>query len=100
MLILPWLAASFVNGDAGMAACIVLFFAINPIYFIIMGVFAGKNMKNLWGMPIISAILFLFGSWIFFDMGQRAFIMYAGIYLILGISVMLISRIIHRKVQM
>jgi len=58
------------------------------------------NMKNLWGMPIISAILFLFGSWIFFDMGQRAFIMYAGIYLILGISVMLISRIIHRKVQM
>lgn len=98
MLILPWLAISFVNGDEGMAVCFTLFFAINPIYSVVMGIFAGKDIKNLWEMPIISAVLFLLGSWIFFDMGERAFILYAGIYLILGVVTMFMSMIVHRKV--
>lgn len=99
MLIVPWLAISFVNGDAGMAVCFILFFAIDPIYSVIIGVFAGKNIKKLWGMPIISAVLFLLGSWIFFGMGEKAFIMYAGIYMILGVAAMIISRMFFRKLQ-
>ena len=99
MLFLPFLTNSFVNGDAGMAVCIILFYAVNPIYSVIMGVFAGKNIKRLWGMPVISAVLFLLGSWIFFSMGERAFILYAGVYLILGMAAMTISMIIHRKAQ-
>ncbi|MEY8517689.1 hypothetical protein AALC25_12415 [Lachnospiraceae bacterium 29-84] len=99
MLVLPWFAGSFVKGDAGMAVCFLLFFAINPIYSVIMGVFAGKNIKRLWGMPVISAVLFLLGSWIFFSMGERAFILYACVYLILGIASMAISMMIHRKAQ-
>ena len=82
--------------------CVVpckLYFAVNPIYSVIMGVFAGKNIKRLWGMPVISAVLFLLGSWIFFSMGERAFILYAGVYLILGMAAMTISMIIHRKAQ-
>ena len=31
MLVLPWLAVFFVKGDAGMAVCFILFFAVNPI---------------------------------------------------------------------
>ena len=99
MLVLPWLAISFVKGDAGLAVCFILFFAVNPIYSVIMGVFSGKNIKSLWGMPVISAVLFLLGSWIFFSMGERVFILYAGVYLILGIAAMTISMIIHRKIQ-
>lgn len=99
MLVLPWLAVSFVKGDAGMAVCFILFFAVNPIYSVIMGVFSGKNIKSLWGMPVISAILFLLGSWIFFSIGEKAFILYAGVYLILGMAAMTISMIIHRKAQ-
>lgn len=37
MLVLPWLAVTFVKGDAGMAACLLLFFAVNPIYSVAMG---------------------------------------------------------------
>ena len=99
MLVLPWLAISFVKGDAGLAVCFILFFAVNPIYSVIMGVFSGKIIKSLWGMPVISAVLFLLGSWIFFSMGEKAFILYAGVYLILGIAAMAISMIIHRKIQ-
>ena len=97
MLILPLLAVTFVKNDAGMAVCFILFFAINPIYSMIIGFFAGKDFKNLWILPAISAILFLAGAWVFFDMGESAFIMYAVIYLILGIGAMLISMFINKK---
>ena len=36
MLVLPWLAVFFVKGDAGMAVCFILFFAVNPIYSVII----------------------------------------------------------------
>ncbi len=99
MLALPWLAVTFVKGDAGMAVCFLLFFALNPLYSVIFGVFAGKDMKHLWSLPVISAVLFLIGTWIFFDMGEMAFVLYAAVYLALGIVTMLISMIIRKKVQ-
>ena len=99
MLALPWIAVTFVKGDAGMAACFVLFFALNPLYSVILGVFAGKDVKHLWSLPVISAVLFLIGTWIFFDMGETAFVLYAVVYLALGIVTMLISMIIRKKVQ-
>ena len=99
MLALPWIAVTFVKGDAGMAACFVLFFALNPLYSVILGVFAGKDVKHLWSLPVISAVLFLIGTWIFFDMGEMAFVLYAVVYLALGIVTMLISMIMRKKVQ-
>ena len=56
-------------------------------------------MKHLWSLPVISAVLFLIGTWIFFDMGEMAFVLYAAVYLALGIVTMLISMIIRKKVQ-
>lgn len=35
MLALPWLAVTCIKGDGGMAACFILFFALNPIYAIL-----------------------------------------------------------------
>lgn len=97
MLLLPWLADSLIGSDAGMAACLVLFFAVNPIYSLALGAFAGRDVKHLWGLPVISAALFLLGAWMFFDMGEQAFIMYAGIYLLLGLFAMLGLGLIRKK---
>ena len=99
MLVLPWFAVTFVNGDAGMVVCFLLFFAVNPIYSVIIGVFAGKDIRHLWSLPVISAVLFLIGTWIFFDMGETAFILYTVAYLALGIAAMLISMFIRKKTQ-
>ena len=99
MLMVPWLAVTFVKGDAGMAVCFLLFFAVNPLYSVIIGAFAGKDIRRLWSLPVISAVLFLIGTWVFFDMGETAFILYAAVYLALGIAVMLISMLIRKKVQ-
>lgn len=99
MFVFPWLAVNFINGDAGMAACFILFYGIDPIYSLIIGRSAGKDIKHLWSLPVISAVLFLSGAWIFFDMGEIAFIMYSFIYLILGIVAMLVSMLINKKIQ-
>ena len=99
MLAFPWLAVTFVKGDAGMAVCFLLFFAVNPLYTVIIGAFAGKDVKHLWSLPVISAVLFLIGTWIFFDMGETAFILYAAVYLVIGIMAMLISMFIRKKTQ-
>ena len=84
MLLFPWCAVTFVKGDSGMAVCFLLFFVINPILSISMGFFSGKNIKTSWFQPLLSAILFLMGTWLFFDIGETAFIIYAVVYLVLG----------------
>lgn len=97
MMLFPWMAVTFVKGDGGMAVCFILFFAVNPIYSVIVGAFAGKDSKQLWYLPIISAMLFLLGTWIFFAMREMAFIGYAAAYLVLGILAMIISMFINKK---
>lgn len=97
MLLLPWAAVTFVNSNAGMTVTLLLFFVINPIYVMIAGVFAGRNIKGLWSIPVIAAILFLLGAWIFFDMGEGAFAIYAVVYLIMGVVSMFLSSWIERR---
>ena len=94
----PWLAVTFA-GDAGMAICFILFFAINPVFSAVCGVFAGREVKQLWPLPIITAVLFLAGAWIFFEMGEPAFLIYCGGYLIIGGLATLISALINRSKQ-
>ena len=97
MLALPWLAVTFIKGDGGMAACLVLFFALNPIYAVFTGIYAGRDIKRLWALPTITALFFLAGSWLFFDIGEKAFVLYASVYLFLGAAAMLISVFVKKK---
>lgn len=97
MLLLPWAAVTFINSNAGMAVTLLLFFVIDPIYAVAAGVFAGKDIKGLWSVPVIAAVLFLLGAWIFFDMGEGAFAIYAGVYLVIGIISMFVSSRIRAK---
>lgn len=96
MIVCPWLAVTFA-GTAGMAVCFVLFYAIKPLFSIVCGVFAGKNIKKLWMLPIFNAGAFLVGTWLFFDMGEPAFLLYSGIYLIIGLCAILVTVWINKK---
>lgn len=97
MLAFPWLTVSFVKGDAGMAVCFLLFFAVNPIYAICAGAYAGRDITKSWALPALTAVLFLAGTWLFFDMGERLFLLYAAVYFLLGAASMLISMLIRKK---
>lgn len=92
----PWLTAAFA-GDAGMIICLFLFFAVNPIFSAMCGISAGKHLKQLWGLPFIVAGTFLAGAWWFLEMGERAFLMYCGCYLLIGVITMLLSFLAQKK---
>lgn len=94
----PWLAVEFA-GSAGMAVCFILFLAVNPLFSVVCGVFAGKDIKQLWKLPIITAGLFLAGTWLFFEMKETAFLLYCGCYLIMGVIAMLISALVNKRKQ-
>lgn len=99
LLALPWLAVTFVENDAGMAVSLFLFFVLNPIYAICTGAYAGKDIKRFWALPVITALFFLAGAWWFFGMGESDFILYALVYLLLGMAAMLLSQFVRKKRQ-
>lgn len=92
MLLLPWSAGTFIKSDAGMVSAIFLFFGVDPIYSVVLGILAGKDIKHLWCLPLISAVFFLAGVWIFFAPSETAFVLYAVVYLVIGMLAMIISR--------
>ena len=96
MLGLPGLAVAFLRGDAGMGVCLLLFFAVDPAWSVFLGALAGRDGKRLWSLPLLSAALFLAGAWTFFDRGEWAFLLYAAIYLALGLAAMLVSACVKR----
>ena len=54
-LLLPWLAVTFAKGDNGMAVIFLLFFAVNPITAVLLGVFSGGNVRMAWFQPVLFA---------------------------------------------
>lgn len=84
MFFLPFLVAEFSPSCAGMALCLVLFLIVNPLYSIFLGFVSGKNVIEMWSVPLISSVAFLLGAWCFFDIREMWFLAYAGFYLLLG----------------
>ena len=87
----PWFAVSFVKGDGGMAVCFVLFFAVNPAFAVLIGAYAGRDVKALWFLPLFPAVFFLVGAWLFFSPGETAFFLYTAAYLLCGAISLAIS---------
>ncbi len=91
MLAPPWLMVTCVNGVSGMMVCFILFFAVNPIYAILAGAYAGRQIRSMWALPVVTAALFLLGAWLCVDIGEKTFLFYALGYLALGSIAMLVS---------
>ncbi|MCH5286697.1 MAG: hypothetical protein J1E43_04690 [Christensenellaceae bacterium] len=94
-LLLPWLAMTFIPGDAGMAACFALFYAVNPLVSAGMGALAG--IRRQWYWPAAMAGMFLIGARRIFAPGETAFLLYAGVYLAIGWLVMAAARLIRKS---
>lgn len=93
MIGLPFLAVKLVPGDAGMAVCFLLFFAVDPVFSAVSG---WENPGNWW-LPAVVAGFFLAGVWLFFDLGETAFLRYAAVYLALGWAAAGVHRFMKKK---
>lgn len=93
MFVLPFAVARLASECSGMALCMILFYIVNPIYSVILGFNCGKNIRQMWNLPLVSSIAFLAGTWLFFDIKEIWFMVYAAIYLALGWAAMFIGKI-------
>lgn len=100
MFALPFCVARFAPADAGMALCMMLFFIVNPLYSAILGYRCGSNVRQMWNLPLVSSVAFLAGTWLFFDIREVWFIIYATVYLIIGWMAMGISRYVNNKTKL
>ena len=96
---LPWGTVTFVPGDAGMAVCFVLFFGVNVMASLFVGIYAGLTLKSRWYLPVVNAGAFLLGAWTVFDWGNPDFQGYAVAYLAIGVVAMLATVIVVRNVR-
>ena len=79
-----------------LSAC-CCFFVLDPLFCAVCGAFAGRNVKQLWALPVIAAVLYLAGVWLFFERGEPAFLLYCGCYLIIGLTAMLLSALLRKR---
>ena len=95
MFTLPFAVARLASECSGMALCMMLFLIVNPVYSAILGYRCGKDIKKMWNLPLVSAVAFLAGTWIFFDIHELWFVVYATVYLAIGWIAMAISKYIN-----
>ena len=89
MLILPILLIRFCEPGTGMSVSMLLFFAVNPMNMIFIGLMAGTDIKKLFWIPILASFVFpLFFGVAIGDLVFELYI-YSAIYLALGTVAML-----------
>lgn len=95
MLGLPLLAVNFLKSDAGMLACLTMFFAINPIFSAFIGIVSAKDIKFFWFSPILIAFAF----WIFssFTYDTAFPIVYSVIYFVICVISMTVTYLIKKR---
>ena len=87
-LLIPFLAVKLAPADAGMAICMILFFAVYPILSMLLGALATRDKKYFWWMPLAGAISFpLLFSLAMGGMVEELFV-YSLIYAFLGYAVL------------
>lgn len=97
MFALPLAVARLASECSGMALCMMLFFIVNPIYSAILGYRCGKEIKKMWNLPLVSSIAFLAGTWLFFDIREVWFLIYAAAYLAIGWAAMFVSKYLSKN---
>jgi len=97
MLVVPAVAVRVVSSDAGFALLLMLFFAIDPVFSVVIGFLSGRDIKRRWYLPAVSSLVFLAACWMLFEFGETSFALYAGIYLLLGLFSMAVSRLVFRR---
>lgn len=96
MLLLPFLIVKLAPASAGMGICMILFFAVYPIFSMVLGFVATKDIKLLGLLPLVNAICFpLLFSMAMGEMIAELYV-YAGIYAFLGYAVLLLTLIIKK----
>ncbi len=93
----PYILSRMVDGSNGLALLFILLFMTNPVYSIMVGIAAGKDMLNCLYYPFVVAIIFVAGYMITFETTDMGLLVYAATYLLLGYISMFITYRIEKS---
>ena len=99
MFVCPWAAVTFAPGDAGMAICFLLFFGLNSLCSLYVGIYSGLEVKKRWYLPLGNAGAFLLSAWILFDWGNPDFHGFAIAYLAIALLAMVVTIFVVRGIR-
>ena len=94
LLIAPLAVLNFANPMDGMGLMFLLFFAVNPIASIFVGILSGASVKKLWWTPLLFGVMFLLCWWLALQEIVLDLVVYAVIYLLLGMIAMAVTRVL------
>lgn len=96
MLLLPAMIVSISPSDAGMMVCISLFFAVDPVFCIAAGIFAGRDLGTRWFTALFPPLTFLLSARLIFGADASDFAVYAVVYTAISVLVTLFTFLVIR----
>ena len=87
MLLIPALIVGNAPSNAGLMACIVLFFAVDPAFCLAAAIFAGWDLRRRWFTALFPPIAFLISTGAVFSADVGGFMVYFVIYLAISVTV-------------
>ncbi len=96
LLLLPAAVMGISPSDAGMMVCIALFFAVDPALSAAAGLYAGLDIRNRWFTAAFPAAVFLLSARLIFGADASDFTVYAVIYAVITLAVMLFTFLVKR----
>ncbi len=96
MIVIPLIAHLSGNDDIGVIAAIISNFAM-PVFTILLGVFAGNDIKHQWFLPAVPIVFRYIGGWICNEeLGVNEYFVWS---LIIGIIATVISAVVNALVR-
>lgn len=96
MLLIPALIIENAPSNAGMMACIALFFAVDPLFCIAASVFAGWDLQRRWFTALFPPLAFLASTGAVFGAEAGGFMVYFVIYLAICLAVTPITYLVRK----
>ena len=98
MVFLPWLAMQL--PQSGIDLMFICLFILNPLLAIVLGLMSGTDLRKLWWIPFMAALLFPLLLGIVLGQIVVELYVYAAAYLLVGVLAMLsmhLIRVLHSK---
>ncbi len=97
MLLIPAIITAAAPSNAGMMACLALFFALDPLFCIAASVFAGWDLRRRWFTALFPPLAFLLSEGTVFGAEAGGFMVYFVIYSALCVTITPVTHLVRKN---
>lgn len=98
LAVLPCVLVSLAGSAGGMLVSVMLLLAVNPFFFLYLGMYGAKKRPGTGaGLILFAAVAFALGALLGFGMGLDFVAVYAAAYVLLGFAALGVTTLVRRK---